>query len=234
MRKAIRADGRPWLVLRRSGRCGAPTRSPASCASTATPRRHRLGQPARQRRRAHRRRLRKLTRHLDLCDLFHIPVLNLVDNPGFRGRLEHEMAGTIRAAASGWSPSRRSRVPIFTVLMRRSFGVAGNNYATPRVEPSVRVAWPAADVGGIPPEGWHRGGLQAPARRGRGSRRAARRDQRPHRKRPGPHRPAIEVPDGGDDRSARHPALVCEWVDTAYRIVRQPAGLVPRGLQYRP
>ena len=44
-------------------------------------------------------------------------------------------------------------VPIFTVLMRRSFGVAGNNYATPRAQPSVRVVWPAADVGGIPPEG---------------------------------------------------------------------------------
>ena len=37
--------------------------------------------------------------------------------------------------------------------MRRSFGVAGNNYATPRSRPSVRVAWPAADAGGIPPEG---------------------------------------------------------------------------------
>jgi acetyl-CoA carboxylase carboxyltransferase component len=39
----------------------------------------------------------KLTRHLDLCDLFHIPVLNLVDNPGFAVGVEHEQAGTIRA-----------------------------------------------------------------------------------------------------------------------------------------
>ena len=38
----------------------------------------------------------KLTRHLDLCDLFHLPVLNLVDNPGFAVGLEHEIAGTIR------------------------------------------------------------------------------------------------------------------------------------------
>ena len=38
----------------------------------------------------------KLTRHLDLCDLFHIPILNLVDNPGFAVGLEHEIAGTIR------------------------------------------------------------------------------------------------------------------------------------------
>ena len=44
-------------------------------------------------------------------------------------------------------------MPTFTVLMRRSFGVAGNNYATPRRQRNARVVWPAADVGGIPPEG---------------------------------------------------------------------------------
>ena len=38
----------------------------------------------------------KLKRHLDVCDLFHLPVLNLVDNPGFAVGIEHEIAGTIR------------------------------------------------------------------------------------------------------------------------------------------
>ncbi len=95
----------------------------------------------------------KLTRHLDLCDLFHVPVLNLVDNPGFAVGLEHEIAGTIRRGAEWMVAFAQVSVPIFTVIMRRSFGVAGNNYATPRSEPSVRVCWPAADVGGIPPEG---------------------------------------------------------------------------------
>ena len=95
----------------------------------------------------------KLRRHLDLCDLFHIPVLNLVDNPGFAVGLEHEISGTIRKGAEWMVAFAQVTVPIFTVVMRRSFGVAGNNYATPRRQPSVRVAWPAADVGGIPPEG---------------------------------------------------------------------------------
>jgi len=35
-----------------------------------------------------------------------------------------------------------------------------------------------------------------------------------------------------DPRDTRR--LVCEWVENAYRIVRQPAGLVPRALQFRP
>ena len=95
----------------------------------------------------------KLTRHLDLCDVFHLPVLNLIDNPGFAVGLEHERTGTIRRGAEWMIAFAQVGVPIFTVLMRRSFGVAGNNYATPRARPSVRVAWPAVDAGGIPPEG---------------------------------------------------------------------------------
>ena len=147
----------------------------------------------------------KLRRHLDLCDLFHLPMLNLVDNPGFAVGIEHEIAGTIRKGGEWMVAFAQVSVPIFTVLMRRSFGVAGNNYATPRSAASVRVAWPAADVGGIPPEG----GIEAAYKRqlaeaGR-SRRAARRDQRPHRERARPDRPAQPLPDRGDDRSARHP-----------------------------
>jgi len=49
----------------------------------------------------------KLRRHHDLCDLFHLPILNLVDNPGFAVGIEHEIAGTIRRAANGWWPSPR-------------------------------------------------------------------------------------------------------------------------------
>ena len=52
----------------------------------------------------------KLTRHIDLCDVFHIPILNLVDNPGFAVGLEHEIAGTIRKGGDAekwrtWSAS---------------------------------------------------------------------------------------------------------------------------------
>ena len=113
----------------------------------------------------------KLTRHLDLCDLFHLPVLNLVDNPGFAVGIEHEIAGTIRKGGEWMVAFAQVTVPIFTVLMRRSFGVAGNNYATPRSA--------AVGAGGLaggrrrrhPARGRHRGGLQAPARRGGRSRR---------------------------------------------------------------
>jgi acetyl/propionyl-CoA carboxylase alpha subunit/acetyl-CoA carboxylase carboxyltransferase component len=176
----------------------------------------------------------KLTRHLDLCDLFHIPVLNLVDNPGFAVGLEHEIAGTIRRGGEWMVAFAQVTVPIFTVLMRRSFGVAGNNFATPIRQPSVRVAWPAADVGGIPPEG----GIEAAYKR----QLAEAADPEALRAELNARIESVRGPIGPlnrfqieeiiDPRDTRR--LVCEWADTAFRIVSQPAGLVPRALQFRP
>jgi acetyl/propionyl-CoA carboxylase alpha subunit/acetyl-CoA carboxylase carboxyltransferase component len=176
----------------------------------------------------------KLTRHLDLCDLFHIPVLNLVDNPGFAVGLEHETAGTIRKGGEWMVAFAQVGVPIFTVLMRRSFGVAGNNYATPQSRPSVRVTWPAADVGGIPPEG----GIEAAYKRqlAEAEDPAALRAELNARieSARGPLGPVsrFQIEEIIDPRDTRR--LVCEWVETAYKVVSQPARLVPRALQFRP
>ncbi len=176
----------------------------------------------------------KLTRHLDLCDLFHIPILNLVDNPGFAVGLEHEITSTIRKGAEWMIAFAQIRVPIFTVLMRRSFGVAGNNYATPRSEPSVRVAWPAADVGGIPPEG----GIEAAYKRQLAEAEdptalRAELNARIESAR-GPIGPLnkFQIEEMIDPRDTRR--YICEWVETAYKVVSQPSRLVARALQFRP
>ena len=176
----------------------------------------------------------KLKRHLDVCDLFHVPVLNLVDNPGFAVGLEHELAGTIRKGGEWMVAFAQVTVPIFTVVMRRSFGVAGNNYATPRSRPSMRVAWPAADVGGIPPEG----GIEAAYKRQLAEAEdpvalRAEIDARIEGAR-GPVGPLgkFQIEEMIDPRDTRK--FVCEWIETAYRIVAQPARLVPRSLQFRP
>jgi len=176
----------------------------------------------------------KLTRHLDVCDLFHIPVLNLVDNPGFAVGLEHETAGTIRKGGEWMIAFAQVNVPIFTVLMRRSFGVAGNNYATPRSRPMVRVAWPAADVGGIPPEG----GIEAAYKRQLAEAEdpvalRAEINARIESAR-GPLGPLsrFQIEEIIDPRDTRR--LVCEWAETAYRVVSQPSRLGPRALQFRP
>ena len=176
----------------------------------------------------------KLRRHLDVCDLFHLPVLNLVDNPGFAVGLEHEMTGTIRKGGEWMVAFAQVAVPIFTVVMRRSFGVAGNNYATPRSKPSVRVAWPAADVGGIPPEG----GIEAAYKRQLAEAEdpvalRAELNARIESVR-GPVGPLnkFQIEEMIDPRDTRR--LVCEWVEIAYKVATHPAGLVPRDLQFRP
>ena len=176
----------------------------------------------------------KLTRHLDLCDLFHVPVLNLVDNPGFAVGLEHEITGAIRRGGEWMVAFSQVTVPIFTVVMRRSFGVAGNNYATPRSRPSVRVAWPAADVGGIPPEG----GIEAAYKRqlAEAADPRALRDELMARieSARGPIGPLsrFQMEEMIDPRDTRR--LVCEWLETAWRLVTMPERLKPRSLQFRP
>jgi acetyl/propionyl-CoA carboxylase alpha subunit/acetyl-CoA carboxylase carboxyltransferase component len=176
----------------------------------------------------------KLTRHLDLCDLFHIPVLNLVDNPGFAVGVEHEINSTIRKGGEWMVAFAQTRIPIFTVLARRSFGVAGNNYATPRSRPNVRVTWPAADVGGIPPEG----GIEAAYKRqlAEAEDPAALRAELEARieSARGPVGPLnrFQLEEMVDPRDTRR--LICEWVPQAYRIVSQASSLVSRPLQFRP
>ena len=125
-------------------------------------------------------------------------------------------------------------MPIFTVLMRRSFGVAGNHQATPKREPSVRVTWPAADVGGIPPEG----GIEAAYKRQlaeaddpvalRAEINARIESAR------GPIGPLnrFQIEELIDPRDTRR--YICEWVERAYKVVGHAARLGPRPLQYRP
>jgi acetyl-CoA carboxylase carboxyltransferase component/biotin carboxyl carrier protein len=176
----------------------------------------------------------KLIRHLDLCDLFHIPVLNLVDSPGFAVGIEHEIASTIRRGGEWMVAFAQVTAPVCTVVIRRSFGVAGNNYATPREQPSVRYVWPAADMGGIPPEG----GIEAAYKR----QLAEAEDPEAFRAElmariesaRGPLGPLskFQVEEMIDPRDTRR--LVCEWLDLAYRIVSRPNRLGSRPLQFRP
>ena len=176
----------------------------------------------------------KLIRHLDMCDLFHLPIVNLIDNPGFAVGLEHEIAGTIRKGGEWMVAMAQVQVPMFSVLMRRSFGVAGNNQATPTRRPNVRVTWPAADVGGIPPEG----GIEAAYKRQLAEAAdpvalRAELNERIERVR-GPVGPLnrFQIEELIDPRDTRR--YVCEWVGPATKVATAPTRLVPRPLQFRP
>jgi acetyl-CoA carboxylase carboxyltransferase component len=93
----------------------------------------------------------KATRLLCLCDGFGLPVLFLVDNPGFLvgTAVEHD-----RALARGMQLLQAlhlSRVPKCTVILRKAFGLGFLVMGGPNLGVGLSVAWPGAEVGFMDP-----------------------------------------------------------------------------------
>ena len=96
----------------------------------------------------------KMERHVQLCDTFGLPVVNLVDQPGNATGPEAELAGTLLGAVRVLTTIERARVPWVSIILRRAFGMAGGLHA-PKFFPALnhRFAWPSARWGSIPIEG---------------------------------------------------------------------------------
>ncbi len=102
----------------------------------------------------------KMVRFVDLCDTFHLPIVNFVDNPGFMVGVEAERRGTVRAGVRALAAVYQSSVPWAAILVRKVLGVAGaGNTAHDRM--NVRYAWPSGEWGSLPIEG----GVEAAYRR---------------------------------------------------------------------
>jgi acetyl-CoA carboxylase carboxyltransferase component len=94
----------------------------------------------------------KVARFIDLANTFHLPVVHLVDVPGFVIGVESEKAGTIRQGARALAAIYQARVPFCSVIVRKVFGVAGAGH-TPHQRMHYRYAWPSGDWGSLPVEG---------------------------------------------------------------------------------
>ena len=94
----------------------------------------------------------KVTRFVDIAETFHLPVVHLVDNPGFLIGLEAEKQATIRHGARALTAVYQATVPWCSVILRKVFGVAGAAHMNAsRVH--YRYAWPSGDWGSLPMEG---------------------------------------------------------------------------------
>ena len=94
----------------------------------------------------------KVTRFVDIAETFHLPVVHLVDNPGFVIGLEAEKEATIRHGARALTAVYQASVPWCSVILRKVFGVAGAAHMNAsRVH--YRYAWPSGDWGSLPMEG---------------------------------------------------------------------------------
>ena len=91
----------------------------------------------------------KVRRFVELCDAFHLPIVSLMDEPGFMIGTQAEAAGTIRYGVEALFAVQQTQVPWFTLILRRSFGVAAGVHLGPG---GVVVAWPSAQSGALPLE----------------------------------------------------------------------------------
>jgi acetyl-CoA carboxylase carboxyltransferase component len=94
----------------------------------------------------------KVIRLVDLADTFHLPIVHLVDQPGFLIGRDAEQASTIRRGARALAAIYQARVPLCAVIIRRVFGVAGAAHLNAS-RLVYRYAWPSGDWGSLPIEG---------------------------------------------------------------------------------
>jgi acetyl-CoA carboxylase carboxyltransferase component len=94
----------------------------------------------------------KVTRLVDLADTFHLPVVHLVDQPGFVIGVAAEKAATIRHGARALAAIYQATTPWCSVILRKVFGVAGAGHRN-HSRFSIRYAWPSGDWGSLPMEG---------------------------------------------------------------------------------
>lgn len=94
----------------------------------------------------------KLTRHLKFCDVFNIPVLQFVDVPGYAIGTVAERTATMRHGVALGTTYYSTTMPVFSVITRRVYGVAGGLMLDCR-DPRMRIGWPSGEWGSLPLEG---------------------------------------------------------------------------------
>ena len=92
----------------------------------------------------------KAKRMMELCDMFHIPIVNFLDEPGFMIGPDSEQAACIRYGMSAVSAAVQSTVPWATIAVHKSFGVASAAHFAPN---TYKLAWPSYEMGALPVEG---------------------------------------------------------------------------------
>ncbi|HYB90308.1 MAG TPA: carboxyl transferase domain-containing protein [Candidatus Binataceae bacterium] len=165
----------------------------------------------------------KMVRFVDMCDTFHLPVVNFVDQPGFLIGQEAERSGTIRRGVRALFAVFQTVTPWVAIMVRRAFGVAGAGHGITSGL-NLRYAWPSGDWGSLPIEG----GIEAAYKRDL----AAAKDPEKLRKEledkfnavrsPIRTAEAFGIEEIIDPRDTR-PILV-DWVHQAYEIVPTQVG----------
>ena len=172
----------------------------------------------------------KTEKFIDLCDNFHVPIVNFVDVPGVMPGLAAEKAGTIRSVLKCLAAIEQSQTPWCSIIMKRAFGLAGGMHGRKRGI-NLRYAWPSGYWGSIPLEG----GIWAAYRKdieGSGDPQARLTElEQYYSKFTSPFRTAekFSIPDIIDPRETR--PLLCDWIDEAYEVTKSHLGPVAKTMR---
>ncbi|KJS24169.1 MAG: methylmalonyl-CoA carboxyltransferase [Hyphomonadaceae bacterium BRH_c29] len=94
----------------------------------------------------------KVSRHMDLCSMFHLPVVHFVDCPGFAVGVKAETAGVTRAGVRAMTAVYQADVPVCSVVIRKAYGLAGSAMMN-QSKTKWRYCWPSGDWGSLPMAG---------------------------------------------------------------------------------
>jgi propionyl-CoA carboxylase beta chain len=88
----------------------------------------------------------KAARFVRFCDSFNIPVLTLLDVPGFLPGVAQEHNGIIRHGAKLLYAYAEATVPKITVITRKAYGGAYDVMASKHLKADYNYAWPTAEI----------------------------------------------------------------------------------------
>lgn len=167
----------------------------------------------------------KMETFIDICDTFHLPMINFVDQPGTLVGIEAERRGDIRGSMRVVAAIEQTAIPWCTIVTRRLYGLAGSAYA--RLQGvNVVYAWPSARWGSIPMAGGieaaYRAELEALSESDRTQRLSQLVKKYDHLESPFLTAEKFRVSDIIDPRETR--PVLCEWIQDAYRILPAQLG----------
>ncbi len=170
----------------------------------------------------------KAKRMMELCDTFHIPVVNLLDEPGFMIGPDAEQAATIRYGMSAVAAAVQSTVPWATVAIRKSFGVASAAHFAPN---TYKLAWPSWEMGALPVQGgvavaFHR---EIAAAEDPDEKRRELEEKLMKNRSPFPMMESFAVHELIDPRETR--ARLCQWIEWVQPLLQDLKGPVSWGMR---
>src|SRR5437867_7211738 len=95
----------------------------------------------------------KAARFIRFCDAFNIPLVTLVDVPGFLPGTQQEWGGIIRHGAKLLYAYAEATVPKLTVITRKAYGGAYDVMSSKHIRADFNFAWPTAEIAVMGPEG---------------------------------------------------------------------------------